>query len=199
MANGVPHGVGETVEIVGDGAQGPGRWQPVAGPEALGLTLPLESQDTIIQEAVNVLQRCIPPNAQVGHETGLVVGYVQSGKTMSFTTVTALARDNGYQMVIVIAGTSLYLFGQSKQRLIRDLRLENRAERSPWRHIESPTLAGHADVVIRDSLAEWRDQRVPAEERKTVLVTVMKQHQNLEKLVDVLRQLPPRRSSNPRD
>src|SRR5437867_1961467 len=137
MTNGMPHGVGETVEIVRDGAQGPERWQPAAGPETLDLTLPPESRDTIIQEAVSILRRCVPPSAREGHETGLVVGYVQSGKTMSFTTVTALARDNGYQMVIVIAGTSLYLFGQSKQRLIRDLRLENRVERSPWRHIES--------------------------------------------------------------
>jgi len=190
MTNGTPQAVGETVEIVGDGAQSLERWQPVVGAETLGLSLPPESRETIIQEAVNILRRCVPPNAHEGHETGLVVGYVQSGKTMSFTTVAALARDNGYQMVVVIAGTSLYLFGQSKQRLIRDLRLENRTERSPWRHIESPTLAGNADVVIRDTLAEWRDQRVPAEERKTVLVTVMKQHQNLEKLVDVLRQLP---------
>jgi hypothetical protein len=43
--------------------------------------------------------------------TGLVVGYVQSGKTLSFTAVTALARDNRFQLVIIIAGAcpaSLY-------------------------------------------------------------------------------------------
>jgi Z1 domain len=177
----------ETVEIVGNGGQGSGRWDPIVGPEALALDLPPESRQTIIQEAANILRLCVPPQTPGGQESGLVVGYVQSGKTVSFTTVAALARDNGYRMVIVVAGTSLYLFGQSKQRLIRDLRLENRPERSPWRHIESPTHAGNADVVIRDTLAEWRDKRVPADERKTVLITVMKHHQQLQDLIDVLR------------
>ncbi len=189
MTNGTPGAIGETVEIVGNGAQAPGRWQPVVGPETLGLTLPGESRETIIEEAVNALRRCVPPHTPGGQETGLVVGYVQSGKTMSFTTVTALARDNGYRMVIVIAGTSLYLFGQSKQRLIRDLRLQNRDERSPWRHIESPTVAGNAHIVMRDALAEWRDPNVQPEERKTLLITVMKHHKQLQDLIDVLRQL----------
>ena len=48
------------------------------------------------------------------NRTGLVVGNVQSGKTTSFTTVAALARDNGYRMVIVIAGTSENLFFQNR-------------------------------------------------------------------------------------
>jgi hypothetical protein len=189
MTNGTPATVGETVEIIGDSTPATGRWQPAVGSETLGLGLPDESRATIEQEAVNVLRRCVQPQVPRGHETGLVVGYVQSGKTMSFTTVAALARDNGYQMVIVIAGTSVYLFGQSKQRLTRDLRLENRTERSPWRHIESPTLAGNADVVIRDTLVEWRDPRVPPEERKTLIITVMKHHQHLQNLTDVLDRL----------
>lgn len=188
MADGTPHTIGETVEILPNSAGATGAWDPVVGPETLGLRLPPESRETIIQEAASVLRRCVPACAPSGQETGLVVGYVQSGKTMSFTTVAALARDNGYQIVIVIAGTSLYLFGQSKQRLIRDLRLE-REERSPWRHIESPTVAGNADVVIRDMLAEWRDRRVSSDERKTVLVTVMKHHKHLQNLADVLRRL----------
>ena len=56
-------------------------------------------------------------------ETGIVIGYVQSGKTLSFTTLTALARDNNYQIVIVIAGVSTNLVNQSTKRLEDDLRL----------------------------------------------------------------------------
>lgn len=188
MSNGVPGAASETIEVVDDGA-GPGGWQPVVGPETLALGLPPESRDTIIREAVDILRRSVPPGAQSGQDTGLVVGYVQSGKTMSFTTLIALARDNGFQMVVVIAGTSLYLFGQSRQRLIQDLRLEGRTDRPPWRHVESPTVAGNADIAIRDTLEEWRDRRVPPEERKTVLVTVMKHHGHLQNVIDVLRRL----------
>lgn len=44
----------------------------------------------------DILNHCNPHNATSNHETThLVVGYVQSGKTMSFTGVLAMARDNG--------------------------------------------------------------------------------------------------------
>src|SRR5688572_10435614 len=56
----------------------------------------------VLTEAQTILGRCVAPTKPAGTDTGLVVGYVQSGKTLSFTTILALARDNGYQLVIVI-------------------------------------------------------------------------------------------------
>ena len=64
-----------------------------------------------------MLARCVPPTTQEGTETGLVIGYIQSGKTTSFITLAALARDNGYRIVIVIAGTTKPLFSQTRDRL----------------------------------------------------------------------------------
>ena len=58
-----------------------------------------------------------------GRTTGLVLGQVQSGKTLSFTAVAAMARDNGYRVVIVITGTTTTLLDQSVNRLRRDLGL----------------------------------------------------------------------------
>ena len=47
------------------------------------------------EETVHILSHCNPHNAIHNTETThLVVGYVQSGKTMSFTGLTALAIDN---------------------------------------------------------------------------------------------------------
>jgi hypothetical protein len=57
-------------------------------------------------------ERC-GANRGGGPGDGAHCGYVQSGKTMSFETVAALARDNAYQVVIVVAGTSNPLFEQS--------------------------------------------------------------------------------------
>src|ERR1700687_1355641 len=87
------------------------RWRPRIGPETLALLREMEVLDEVTRErvrdeAVAVLRGCMPPTDSDGSETGLVVGHVQSGKTMSFTTVAALARDNGYPLVIVITGTS---------------------------------------------------------------------------------------------
>jgi hypothetical protein len=51
-------------------------------------------------------------------------GYVQSGKTLSFTTVIGLARDNGFPLVILVAGNKDSLLTQSHQRLHRDLNVD---------------------------------------------------------------------------
>src|SRR5688572_10598727 len=71
------------------------------GPSYEDLT---EGPESALQEAQRILGRCLPPDEAGTPETGLVVGYVQSGKTLSFETVIALARDNGFGMVIVLAG-----------------------------------------------------------------------------------------------
>ncbi|GGZ52402.1 hypothetical protein GCM10010387_53350 [Streptomyces inusitatus] len=52
---------------------------------------------------------------------GLVVGYVQSGKTANFTGVIAKAMDAGYRLVIVLGGTLNLLRSQTQRRLDMEL------------------------------------------------------------------------------
>ncbi|WP_199549527.1 Z1 domain-containing protein [Streptomyces sp. N35] len=52
---------------------------------------------------------------------GLVVGYVQSGKTTNFTSVTAKAADRGYKLFIVLAGVHNGLRRQTQARLVQQL------------------------------------------------------------------------------
>ncbi len=52
---------------------------------------------------------------------GLVVGYVQSGKTANFTGVIAKAIDAGYRLIIVLAGTLDILREQTQRRLDMEL------------------------------------------------------------------------------
>jgi len=49
--------------------------------------------------------------------TALVVGRVQSGKTLSFTTLIAAMADRGIRVVVVLAGTKKLLADQTRQRL----------------------------------------------------------------------------------
>ena len=74
----------------------------------------------IIDEAAKILGRCIPPGMR-GNVTNIAVGYVQSGKTLSFTTLTALAADSGYRIIIYLTGTKNNLQSQTKERLEHDL------------------------------------------------------------------------------
>jgi hypothetical protein len=179
----------ERIEMI---AQAPSRgrlWTPRVAEETISLLqdFPEDNRDTVRDEAVAVLSRCIPPTAPLGRETGLIVGYVQSGKTMSFTTVSALAQDNHYQMIIVITGISLNLFRQSKERLQEDLRLPDLSRR--WKHFSNPSLKGTARRSIESALLRWRDADVLEQERQTVLITVMKQHKHLNSLIQLLSSL----------
>jgi hypothetical protein len=178
---------GETITPQEDLPRG-NRWVPLRGSEVKDLLehlkLDSDSNERIVNEAVNILGKCIPPTAGADSTTGLVLGYVQSGKTLSFTTVAALARDNQYPMVIVITGVSNPLLHQSTQRLEQDLRLHDNRK---WRLFRNPESGDRQS--IDDVLADWRNDRLPDHRRKTVLITVLKNTTTLRKLNGVLSRL----------
>lgn len=69
-----------------------------------------------------VVERLADPTLEKPYGArGLVVGYVQSGKTANFTGVTAKAIDAGYRLVIVLGGTLNLLRGQTQRRLDMEL------------------------------------------------------------------------------
>ena len=83
-----------------------------------------EAKSVIIDEAQKILNKCIRPGKS-GDITNIAVGYVQSGKTLSFTTLTALAADNGYRIVIYLTGTKTNLQEQTAGRLKEDLDIDS--------------------------------------------------------------------------
>ena len=135
-------------------------------------------QNCVLLEAQRILGRCLPPTDPAGRETGLVVGYVQSGKTLSFETVISLARDNAYGVVVVLAGTKINLKEQSEKRLIKDLGIDEGDD--VWAHFSNPTKS--SVTQIDGKLAAWR--RRPA--KKAILITVLKHKTHLENLEHVL-------------
>ena len=163
-----------------------GRWTPTVGSETLDFldnVVPQDSRESMRDDAVSILGKGIAPTRTAGQETGLVVGYVQSGKTMSFETVAALARDNAFQIVIVIAGTSIPLLEQSTDRLCRDLRLNDPNHARRWIRFQNPDDDGATTQAIRDVLDDWRDPGTPQEYKETVLITALKHHGHLQNLV----------------
>lgn len=165
-------------------------WAPILGEETQSLLehlrLPPESARTLCEETIQILSKSGNPSTSTNNEIGLVFGYVQSGKTMSFTTLTALAKDNGYQLIIIIAGISTNLVIQSFTRLERDLRIDTRTDLK-WLSFKNPRLS---DVTTRNQIAtalnEYRDPTFPEDERKTILITVMKQRNHLPNLQELL-------------
>jgi hypothetical protein len=74
------------------------------------------------QSTVEVLERFADPESLSAVPTkGLVVGYVQSGKTANFTGVIARAADAGYRLFIVLAGMQNALRDQTQRRIDKEL------------------------------------------------------------------------------
>jgi len=170
-------------------------WNPEIGEEARDLVARKlanetpETREALLESAASILSKSADPRAAEGRETGLVVGYVQSGKTLSFTTVMALARDNGFQLVIVVAGISKPLLNQSTKRIRRDLRIDEIEGSLHWKLYTNPTDNENNRRHIQQTLRDWRDPDVAASERSTVLITVMKNHGHLRALVALLEKL----------
>ncbi|QEK90878.1 hypothetical protein E2544_03140 [Achromobacter insolitus] len=169
----------------------PLRWEPkpkdftnafleskAADPNGPNISELTSGPKSVLHESLCILGRCLPPTVAAGRETGLVVGYVQSGKTMSFETVIALARDNAYGLVIVLAGTKNTLRNQSEERLRKDLGLVNGSDH--WHHFSNPTKKFRSQIEGR--IEDWRKKN----SRKSLLITVLKHGGHLNKLTEVL-------------
>lgn len=82
-----------------------------------------ENQIQNLEESTRLItERLSDPERDEVHPTkGLVVGYVQSGKTANFTGVVARAADAGYRLIIILAGTMNILRAQTQRRIDREL------------------------------------------------------------------------------
>src|SRR5439155_10345687 len=176
---------------------GRGLWQPRTGSETIGLigrktSLAIEEKDRLRSEAVDVLAQCLPPSSpERGRRTGLIYGRVQSGKTLSFTTVIALAHDNDIPLVVVLTGTKRNLTNQAQGRLRNDLNLDRAGVFRVWKaystimgsSLESSTRLSEE---IEKGLSKWRDPVVDQGARPTVLLTAKKEDDHIRVLTEAL-------------
>ena len=132
-----------------------------------------------------------PHSKQEFRVQGLVLGYVQSGKTANFTSLIAKAADRGYRLIIVLSGIHNSLRAQTQRRLDLELGLvadpkgvgrpDQRAslvgdhQRGPEgrlrpAHRRRPTRPGRRGIMVVKKnatvlrrLVNWLDGEVPAD------------------------------------
>jgi hypothetical protein len=81
-----------------------------------------DSIERLEDATTSVVERLSDPRRPQAYQAkGLVVGYVQSGKTAHFTGVIAKAIDAGYRLVIVLTGTIDLLRQQTQRRIDMEL------------------------------------------------------------------------------
>ena len=178
----------QVIKVLADGGENGRLWVPIVGAEATLLMdrkrFAPEPARKVLDESVAILSNCMPPQRH-GDRTGIVIGYVQSGKTLSFTTVTALARDNGFRLVIVLAGTKTNLLDQNEERLTGDLGILE--ERSLfWRVLANPRDDSTTVSEVQSALKKWDRYPDRPERCRTLLVVVMKNATRLKNLRQLL-------------
>ena len=77
--------------------------------------------ESLDRSSTLVVSRLAPPGLADIQTRGLVVGYVQSGKTANFTAVVSKAADVNYRMFVVLSGLTNSLRNQTQIRLEAEL------------------------------------------------------------------------------
>lgn len=127
-------------------------------------------------ETIQILNHCNPHDAVNNPETThLVVGYVQSGKTMSFTGLTALALDNGYRVVVYLAGTKLNLLEQTSSRLEKDLIKASSNNRDHFRIHKDPSASDANNIINHLKLST----------SPIILIPVLKHYEHINRLTKI--------------
>ncbi len=128
------------------------------------------------EETMDILAHCNPHDAVWNDETThLVVGYVQSGKTMSFTGLTALAHDNGYRIVVYFAGTKLNLLKQTSERLEKDLIKSNSLGKNAYKIHKDPTEGEAEDIIGHLGMTS----------KPTILIPILKHYEHIKRLKEI--------------
>ncbi len=156
-------------------------FQPTVGQKTTDLInsltkLETDEKETLLKETVEILSNCIPPNELSGKITGIAIGYVQSGKTMSFTTLTTLAHDNGFRIIIYFAGSKNNLLEQTTNRLKKDLDIE-KSNAKFFKVYQNPTVAGEEHSDIKRALK--------LKNNPTILITVLKHYGHIAELTKI--------------
>lgn len=147
-----------------------------------------ESKQILVETTKKILVRTNLLGKEIVSNCQLVVGEVQSGKTMSFTALTALAHENGFPLVIVLAGTKDQLLSQTAERLKRDLRAEGNGGPNPWIMVVKPKKRDR-DINIKSlhrSLNIWNQSEAPPEFKPTAVISILKNRTSLDEVTEIV-------------
>ena len=168
-------------------------WLVKVGETALGFIHGIDflsdeqRKENILSESQKILSRCSDPSKSISRKSILVLGEVQSGKTLSFTSVIALARDNNIPITVLLAGTKRPLMKQNFEQLGKDLNRNSSGSAPQWL-ITNNIKNDVKDEVIK-SLESWYNPNTPSQFKKAVVIASMKTPAGIKKVTHFLKQV----------
>lgn len=118
---------------------------------------PQDVVDTVDQASTRIVGLLAQPSQPRFAKRGLVLGYVQSGKTANFTAVISKAADAGYKLFIVLSGLHNGLRAQTQKRLEDEL---VRLNPKLWHTLTTVDADFEPHGNVAALLAEHTNQRV---------------------------------------
>ena len=143
--------------------------------------------EKIIENSKDILSKSINPNFSENSgrlsSTNISLGYIQSGKTTSMEAVSCMARDNGFKLIIILSGHVINLADQTKGRVYESLDMYG------WKKIEiqsgSKMDLSATDNQLKNILSSIDDILLDEDEKPSLLIVSMKQHQRLDKVISI--------------
>ena len=138
--------------------------------------LPTNTIKNIINSTSRILDRCNnPQNWNKDNIQGVVIGKVQSGKTISMLTLMSMALEEKYNLIIVLAGGNDTLRNQTQNRINTSFDIgHNRDLESSTKLGEYGSIGGHRswseNILKYDSkLGEGKPTIICIKKRKEIL------------------------------
>lgn len=160
---------------------GEGNWYHWARHEAMlrsNTRWQAQQVDSVAAESLRILRKLPDPSPSRAFQArGLVVGYVQSGKTANYTAVAARAADAGYRIVIVLSGIHESLRTQTQNRLEREL-----TGHQPGG--VGQAAVGHEWIKLTDPGEDFRDVDVRILQSPSPFLIVAKKHTTVLRKID---------------
>lgn len=162
----------------------------VVGPAFTGFldkVAPPEARESLTADAVAILSSASVDPTVPSDAVGLIVGRIQSGKTVSYEGLIALARDNGFALVVVLSGISKPLLRQGYGRLSGDLA---KADPNGWKFF---TNASFLDPISESGLLSvrdnWADPGTPQQLKKTAVCLLLKHYGRIDHFAELCRRI----------
>lgn len=150
----------------------------------------IEAVGSISRSSHDVVAELGDPATDEFDVRGLVVGYVQSGKTANMTGVIARAVDAGYNLVVVLAGTTDKLRHQTQERLESDL-----VGRNPhnWQQLTKRNeYASDGSLIESGDYRGEASKKLPNIASNVTMLAVTKKHSALlGRLIADIKNTPP--------
>ena len=111
---------------------------------------PLDTVNRLDEITDDIIERIEDPTDRnrAFDRRGLVVGYVQSGKTANYTGVINKAIDSGYRVIIVLSGMHKNLRSQTQMRIDEEVIGRDTSDRAQVKRIGVTTLVNESYINV---------------------------------------------------